>query len=499
MHVRTCVCAFFFVILHSILIINYLKTCLMSLFATERRTLMCCFLCIILILFGGANVCAQVRTDTLVEKAKTEWVALKNNLLYDAAATPNLQVEVRLAKQWSLELGVGFNPFPLDDTKFPKWRHLSVSVAPRYWFCNVFNRDFVSVNMAYVHYNVAGNAYPVSWMYNQVKDSRYQGDALLAGASYGWHFAISPHFSIELEAGVDAGYSWYDQFECVHCGKKKASGGRWVVLPKAGINLVVPLGGNEISLAKRCDCEQLDDTIPEVEEVTVVEEVMPPYQPMDRLMMPFMAAQPVEPFVPAIEVEGDRMYRLRAALLRPEEAYEPYDNSMALSADPRNVFLYFDVNVTKMDRSFIENDKLMDSILFILGDALRDSTIRISRIRIVGYASFDGRQAYNERLAGSRAEAIKDYMQSVYALPDSLFEVYNGGESWAELRYQLPRVEFEGRDEVINIIDTQEDGDIRERMIKQLAGGKTYRYMREELKKILRNLGCITIYYENID
>ena len=126
------------------------------------------------------------------------------------------------------------------------------------------------------------------------------GDALLAGASYGWHFAISPHFSIELEAGVDAGYSWYDQFECVHCGKKKASGGRWVVLPKAGINLVVPLGGNEISLAKRCDCEQLDDTIPEVEEV------MPPYQPMDRLMMPFMAAQPVEPFVPAIEVE----YRL---------------------------------------------------------------------------------------------------------------------------------------------------------------------------------------------
>ncbi len=117
----------------------------------------------------------------------------------------------------------------------------------------------------------------------------------------------------------------------------------------------------------------------------------------------------------------------------------------------------------------------------------------------MGYASFDGRQAYNERLAGSRAEAIKDYMQSVYALPDSLFEVYNGGESWAELRYQLPRVEFEGRDEVINIIDTQEDGDIRERMIKQLAGGKTYRYMREELKKILRNLGCITIYYENID
>ena len=142
-----------------------------------------------------------------VEKSsdKVEVVALKNNLLYDAAATPNLQLEIRLAPKWSLELGAGFNPFPLKDTSFPKWRHVSAWIAPRYWFCHVFNRGFLSFNVAYAHYNVAGNAYPISWMYKQVKDNRYQGDAVMAGLSYGWHFAISPHFSIELEGGVDAG------------------------------------------------------------------------------------------------------------------------------------------------------------------------------------------------------------------------------------------------------------------------------------------------------
>ena len=117
----------------------------------------------------------------------------------------------------------------------------------------------------------------------------------------------------------------------------------------------------------------------------------------------------------------------------------------------------------------------------------------------MGYASFDGRKAYNVRLAGSRAQTIKEYMQSVYPLPDDVFEVCNGGESWAELRYGLSQVEFEGRDEVLHIIDTEPDADQREILIKKLHGGATYRYMRDELKHILRNLGCITIYCENVE
>ena len=428
------------------------------------------------------------------DSVKTEVVALKNNLLYDATLTPNLQIEVKLARRWTLEIGAGFNPFPLDDTKFPKWRHLMVSVAPRYWFCNAFHRDFISFNAAYAHYNVAGNAWPVSWMYPQVKEGRYQGDAVMGGVSYGWHFAISPHFSIELEAGVDAGYTWYDQYECEHCGKKKNIDGRWghwLVLPKAGINLVVPLGGDKESLARRCDCEQMDtkpDTV----------ETLPTFIPEQRLTVRSeLAVAPIKPFVPSFTPPTDAMSRLRASLLRDEADYVPYTTDMALSADPRNVFLYFDVNVTKMDRSFIQNDLLMDSIMHILGEVMNDSMLHITHIRIVGYASFDGRLSSNERLAGSRAQTIKEYMQSVYALDDSVFAVCNGGESWAELEYQLQKVDFEGKEEVLAAIKHEPDLDKRERLIKQLYDGRTYRYMRDELKYILRNLGCITIFVEH--
>ena len=463
---------------------------------------------------------------------KIERVAIKNNLIYDAAATPNLELEIMLAPKWSLELGVGFNPFPLDDTKFPKWRHLSAWVAPRYWFCNVFNRGFVSINAAYALFNVAGNAYPVSWMYKEVKEGRYEGHAVMAGASGGWHFPIKPYFSIELEGGIDAGYAWYKQYECKHCGDMKDQSGRWFILPKLAVNLVFPLGGDEQSLAKRCDCEKLATAAEAVEEVAeeVIEEPAPVEEPAPIEPAPVVIAEEPAPVVeeepeieyvpteaiavlpmdvkeaavpelPEIETpKTDMMRHLRYRLLRDEEEYEPYDRSVALSADPRNVFLYFDVDVTKMDRSFIQNDLLMDSIMNILGDALADSTIRITHIQIVGFASFDGRLPYNEGLAGSRAQTIKEYMQSNYKqLEDSVFAVENGGESWAELRYQLEKVEFEGRDEVFEIMDTEPDLDTREAKIKKLHGGATYRYMRDELKRILRNLGCITIYCETVE
>ena len=423
-------------------------------------------------------------------REKVEVVALKNNLLYDAAATPNLQLEIRLAPKWTLELGAGFNPFPLKDTQFPKWRHVSAWIAPRYWFCNAFHRDFISVNVAYAHYNVAGGAYPIGWMYNQVKDNRYQGDAVMAGASYGWHFAISPHFSIELEAGVDAGYSWYDRFECKHCGDKTESGGRWLVLPKLGVNLVVPLGGDEQSLARRCDCEKMDSKPEEetpaemVQEEPVQEEPVAPKRPAKQ-RKGYIAAEPIE--VAAVQEPAPRAPRA------PQNAY--------LKARPRRqyyapeAFFYFDVDVKNLDSAFIRNDHTMRTI----DRMLRDTSLHVTAVEVTGYASFDGSVRHNERLAGSRAQMIKEYLQRTYGLDDSLFVLTNAGEQWNEMEMRIFTMDFEGREEVLFIIETEPNFDRRERMIKKLHDGETYRYMRDELKPIMRKLGKVTVYCNAIE
>ena len=508
----------------------------------------------------------RTESDTAVVEPGPSYVALKNNLLYDAIATPNLQVEFRLDDHFTLQLGAGFNPFPLDDKVIPKWRHVEVEIAPRYWFCEAFTRDFLSMNMGYVHYNVAGGKYPIGWMYKDVQTNRFQGDALLLGASYGWHFALSPHFSIELEAGVDAGITWYQKYECVHCGKQLGNREHgWFALPRLGVNLVVLLGGNREGFEERCDCgKELEDDRNQISEIsrdTIVESRDTIVVSKDTIVVRQEQEEPVEETIiesliaatdtvvnyaqqqpttaadtvdvrtqiqevgsrilelerayketPSDSVQDiittlvarqeelahlDQMSRLKEAILRPIEEFEPYDPEAKVTKEPNSIFMHFDVNITDVDRTFIHNDELMDSIMNVIAEAMADTTIEIKLIKIVGMASFDGSLKGNIRLAGSRGEALKEYIQERFHFGDELFRVYNGGECWSELRWYLEREEFEGKADILSIIDQVLDYDLRERFIKRHNAGRTYEYMRTHFRRYLRNLGTITVYYES--
>ena len=504
--------------------------------------------------------------DTAVVESEPSYVALKNNLLYDAIATPNLQAEFRLNDHFTLQLGAGFNPFPLDDKVIPKWRHVEVEIAPRYWFCEAFTRDFLSMNMGYVHYNVAGGKYPIGWMYKDVQTNRFQGDALLLGASYGWHFALSPHFSIELEAGVDAGITWYQKYECVHCGKQLGNREHgWFALPRLGVNLVVLLGGNREGFEERCDCgKELEDDRNQISEIsrdTIVESRDTIVVSKDTIVVRQEQEEPVEETIiesliaatdtvvnyaqqqpttaadtvdvrtqiqevrsrilelerayketPSDSVQDiittlvarqeelahqDQMSRLKEAILRPIEEFEPYDPEAKVTKEPNSIFMHFDVNITDVDRTYIHNDELMDSIMNVIAEAMADTTIEIKLIKIVGMASFDGSLKGNIRLAGSRGEALKEYIQERFHFGDELFRVYNGGECWSELRWYLEREECEGKADILSIIDHVLDYDLRERFIKRHNAGRTYEYMRTHFRRYLRNLGTITVYYES--
>lgn len=53
-------------------------------------------------------------------------VTVSNNLLYDGVLTPNLRVGLRVAPHWSMGLTAGYRPWPTDETKTRKWKHLLV-------------------------------------------------------------------------------------------------------------------------------------------------------------------------------------------------------------------------------------------------------------------------------------------------------------------------------------------------------------------------------------
>lgn len=168
-------------------------------------------------------------------EVRAQELAVKTNLFYAATTTPNLGLESRLSNQWTLGLDVGLNPFSYSENK--KLKHLLVSPQARYWFGESFVDHFVGFNLAYIHYNVGNIDFPLG-LYSGVKNERRQGDAVAIGASWGHSWIFSPHWGVEVEAGLDLGYMWYKGYDPPRCGTYRGKGDGLLLMPRIALNIV---------------------------------------------------------------------------------------------------------------------------------------------------------------------------------------------------------------------------------------------------------------------
>lgn len=151
----------------------------------------------------------------LAPGSKAQNIALKSNLLYDVSSTINLGPEVGLAKKWTLELPINYNPWKFDNGM--RLRHWGVQPEVRYWFCEKFNRTFIGLHGHYADFNVGG--WPDRFFIGEnMQKTRYQGHLYGGGISIGHSWILNNRWNIE--ASVGAGYSHikYDKYPCTECG-----------------------------------------------------------------------------------------------------------------------------------------------------------------------------------------------------------------------------------------------------------------------------------------
>ena len=163
-------------------------------------------------------------------------VVIKNNLLYDATATPNLALEFGLNKKTTLEIGAGLNWFIFSDNK--KAKHLLLQPELRWWTCDVFNGHFFGLHGQGAQFNASGWDIPVGRL-SAFNDRRYQGYLYGFGISYGYQWIFSPKWNFELNLGGGYARIHYDEYPCADCGIKLNEGifNYWGVT-KAAISLV---------------------------------------------------------------------------------------------------------------------------------------------------------------------------------------------------------------------------------------------------------------------
>ena len=178
--------------------------------------------------------------------------------------------------------------------------------------------------------------------------------------------------------------------------------------------------------------------------------------------------------------------------------YRPYDSTRILRKEKDMLYVNFPLDKIVLKEDFRDNKRILDKIVSLTRDIMADTTSTVKLIQVIGMASVEGSIRHNVWLADSRAKALKKYVQERIFVPDSLFELCNGGEGWSELRDQINDTTFVGRDELLEIIDHTPDANLRERKMKQLMGGKPYKYLKDNILQDQRNSGYLRIYYDYV-
>lgn len=162
--------------------------------------------------------------------------AIKNNLFYDATASPNLALEMALGRKTTLELGAGVNWFDFSDNR--RFKHWLFQPEFRMWTCDVFNGHFFGIHAHAGQFNVGGWNIDVGRLKN-FKDYRYEGYFYGGGVSYGYQWILSPRWNFEVSAGAGYARFYYDKYPCAKCGTKIEDGkyNYWGVT-KAAVSLI---------------------------------------------------------------------------------------------------------------------------------------------------------------------------------------------------------------------------------------------------------------------
>lgn len=211
----------------------------------------------------------------------------------------------------------------------------------------------------------------------------------------------------------------------------------------------------------------------------------------------------IPPFMPILQMVEDNTGKAgelqqKNPVLQHISQYRPYDNTRILRKEKGALYVHYPVNKADLRHDFRDNAQTLDRIEQITSAIMEDTTSSVKVIQIIGLASVEGPQKRNSALAASRAEALKHYVQQRVNTPDSLYECVNGGEAWTELRDQIADSDFDGRDDLLRIIDTEKNPDRREQLMKKLHGGKPYAYVRNNILSDQRNSGYVRIYYDYV-
>ena len=180
-----------------------------------------------------ANTVMTEPADT-IESKSSFLLAIKNNIIYDAALVANLGVEIGFGKHFSVDIPVTFSPYTISSNY--RMRTLSVQPDLRYYLKEGWRGHFFGIHGNFAYYNVV-TPFNTKTRY-QDRDGKHP--LYGGGISYGYSLPFRKDSRWGVEFTIGAGYAYLD-YDCFY----NVDNGAWFTknakhyfgIDKAGITI----------------------------------------------------------------------------------------------------------------------------------------------------------------------------------------------------------------------------------------------------------------------
>ena len=177
--------------------------------------------------------------------------------------------------------------------------------------------------------------------------------------------------------------------------------------------------------------------------------------------------------------------------VRPQLAYlQPAVEAIKHRQEIGNAYLDFPRGNHEILPNFRNNPLELAKIDNMIRTIATNKDITVERVYMVGYASPESSVPFNTTLSRDRSEALMRYFRNNSTIPSSMFEARTGGEDWNGLRALLEDFTIPNKSEIFHIMNTVGDLDAREKALINLAGGRPWKIMFDELFPKLRRVVC---------
>ncbi|MGL4518241.1 MAG: DUF3575 domain-containing protein [Phocaeicola sp.] len=164
--------------------------------------------------------------------------------------------------------------------------------------------------------------------------------------------------------------------------------------------------------------------------------------------------------------------------------------------EKEHIILYFQFDKFTLDGDYLTNRTAFARLHELLENELLMSSL--DSIQIRSYSSPEGPALYNEKLALKRAQALESYLRE-YKLKDFSIplQLSSLGENWEGLSQMvLQDNNLPSRNEVLEILNSQDSFNKKEVRLKALHSGKPWKYISQTILPYLRGASCVVFFID---